>query len=290
MHLRHLTGEKIKAVTEAICGKLGIAPEQLPKVQWGEGNSRKLWEAVAEAMGFKVQQLGPALMSYKQPKSAVHRPEFEARLRVVAPQWFSHDPAGKKAELKAIAMRGEPRPAVGKHPRGRALFEYTGPKSKTYDPVFDQEIRALRPDWFVLQSEKADLKKAELKAIAMRGEPRPNQKKNPLGAVLCRYTNPKSGCYDPVFDQEIRALAPHWFADTEAHNKLELKAMAMRGEPRPAAGKHPLGAVLSNYTNPNSKSYDPVFDQEIRALRPDWFLRADKQRNSRTTNKKAKKP
>ena len=124
----------------------------------------------------------------------------------------------------------------------------------------------------------------------MRGEPRPNQKKNPLGAVLCRYTNPKSGCYDPVFDQEIRALAPHWFADTEAHNKLELKAMAMRGEPRPAAGKHPLGAVLSNYTNPNSKSYDPVFDQEIRALRPDWFLRADKQRNSRTTNKKAKKP
>ena len=188
-----------------------------------------------------------------------------------------------------MAMRGEPRPAPGKHPLGTPLFSYTNPKS-CYDPVFDQEIRALRPDWFVLQSEKADLKKAELKAIAMRGEPRPNQKKNPLGAVLCRYTNPKSGCYDPVFDQEIRALAPHWFADTEAHNKLELKAMAMRGEPRPAAGKHPLGAVLSNYTNPNSKSYDPVFDQEIRALRPDWFLRADKQRNSRTTNKKAKKP
>ena len=65
--------------------------------------------------------------------------------------------------------------------------------------------------------------------------------------------------------------------------------MALRGEPRPNR-KHPLGMVLGNYTNSKSDSYDPVFDQELRSLRPDWFTRSTQQRNSRTTNKKAKKP
>ena len=230
MHLRHLTGEKIKAVTEAICGKLGIAPEQLPKVQWGEGNSRKLWEAVAEATGFKVQQLNNALKNYKNPSSSSHKPEFEARWKVVAPQWWSSaDPEGKKAELLAMALRGEPRPAS---------------KGKN---------------------------------------------RHLLGVMLCEYTRPNSNNYDPVFDQELRSLRPDWFLDTAALNKAELKAMALRGESRPAAGKHPLGVALCGYTSPSANSYDPVFDQEIRSLRPDWFLRADKQRNSLTT-KKAKKP
>jgi hypothetical protein len=168
MHLRHLTEEKIKAVTEAICGKLGIAPEQLPEVQWGEANSRKLWEAVAEAMGFKVQQLRGALYSYKQPKSQTYRPALEARLRVVAPQWFStDDPKGKKAELKAMAMRGEPRPSGGgknKHPLGRPLCHYTNSNSNTYDPVFDQEIRALRPDWFLRGDKQRKIRTTNKKA------------------------------------------------------------------------------------------------------------------------------
>jgi hypothetical protein len=288
MHLRHLTPEKIKAVTKAICGKLGIAPEQLPEVQWGEANSRKLWEAVAEATGFKVGQLRGALDSYKIPSSSAYRPALAGRWKVVAPQWFSTaDPASKKAELKAMALRGEPRPNQKKHPLGQALCNYTNPKSQTYDPVFDQEIRALAPQWFV---DTAALKKAELKVMALRGEPRPAQDRHPLGQMLIHYTNTGSKCYDPVFDQEIRALAPQWFEDTVALNKAELKAMALRGEPRPAQGRHPLGQMLIHYTNTGSKSYDPAFDQEIRALRPDWFLRADKYRKSRTTNKKAKTP
>jgi hypothetical protein len=231
MHLRHLTGEKIKAVTEAICGKLGIAPEQLPEVQWGEGNSRKLWEAVAEATGFKVQQLKSALHNYKNPSSSSYKPEFEARLRAVAPQWWGDkDSTSKKAELKAMALRGDPRPSKN------------------------------------------------------------GKKKHPLGHPLCEYTHPSRACYDQVFDQEIRALRPDWFLDTAALNKAELKAMALREESRPNAKKHPLGHPLCDYTNSKSDSYDPVFDQELRSLRPDWFTRSTQLRNSRTTNKKAKKP
>jgi hypothetical protein len=291
MHLRHLTGEKIKAITEAICGKLDIAPEQLPEVQWGKANSGKLWEAVAEATGFKVGQLRNALQRYKSLGGGSYRPEFETRLRAVAPQWFSRDSDSKKAELLAMALRGEPRPSSvkGKHPLGVVLCSYTNLGSKTHDPVFDQKIRVLAPQWFV---DTAALKKVELLAMALRGEPKPvsgGKNKHPLGRMLIEYTNSRSASYDHVFDQEIRALAPHWFVDTAALNRAELKAMALRGEPRPVVHKHPLGAALYNYTRPKSGCYDPVFDQEIRALRPDWFLRADKFRNSLTT-KKAKTP
>jgi hypothetical protein len=43
--------------------------------------------------------------------------------------------------------------------------------------------------------------------------------------------------------------------------------------------------VLCFYTTPGSKSYDPVFTAEIRALRPDWFLRSDKHRKTRAKKK-----
>jgi len=33
-----------------------------------------------------------------------------------------------------------------------------------------------------------------------------------------------------------------------------------------------LGAALKNYTQQSSATYDPVFDKQIRKLRPDWFV------------------
>ena len=128
------------------------------------------------------------------------------------------------------------------------------------------------------------LNKQELLARAARGEDRPNKKKGPLGIALCNYTRLKSGCYDPVFDQQIRQAAPHWFLDTAAVKKAELLARAARGEDRPAVhgkNKHPLGQVLGIYTNPKDNMYDPVFDQQIRQVAPGWFIRADKLRAAR---------
>jgi hypothetical protein len=234
--------------------------------------------------------LGRALSSYTRPSSQSYDPVFDQEIRALAPQWFLGSAARNKAELLAMALRGEPRPGAGKnkHPLGQVLSQYTNPKSQTYDPVFDKEIRALRPDWFL---DTVAQNKAELKAMALRGEPKPastGKNRHPLGVVLCMYTNPKSKMYDPVFDREIRALRPDWFLDTVAQNKAELKAMALRGEPRPVSSgkrKHPLGQALSRYTNPNSKSYDPVFDKEIRALRPDWFLIGDKSRKAHAKKK-----
>lgn len=35
--------------------------------------------------------------------------------------------------------------------------------------------------------------------------------------------------------------------------------------------EHELAEALDNYTNPAHPDFDPVFNAEIRRLRPDWF-------------------
>ena len=234
MRRNNLTEDMKSRMLELMCSRLGVTVSDLQggKVDWNRDKSTAVWTVAHEVVGFSETQLRNALHNYKSHTSRTYRPEFEAGLKVIAPQWFSHDSDGKKAELKAMALRGEPRPVAhgkNKHPLGQALKNYTIRSSRSYDPVFDQEIRALRPDWFVFRS------------------------------------------------------------DIAAQNKLELLAMALRGEPRPASdgkNRHPLGVVLRNYTNSSSNTYDPVFDQEIRALRPDWFTWTDKLKNSRAAKKK----
>ena len=95
---------------------------------------------------------------------------------------------------------------------GKALINYTG-KSKTYDPVFDKEIRGLRPDWF----ENTTIKKKEkLLKLAKSGGKRPSTyandpKERQLGQALSSYTCKTKTTYDPVFDKKIRGLRPDWF-------------------------------------------------------------------------------
>jgi hypothetical protein len=265
-----------------------------------DGAAKKKAELLAMAArgeGRPVQgkhPLGQVLCSYTNPKNTMYDPVFDQQIRAAAPGWFRDTAAVKKQELLAMAARGEGRPASdgkNKHRLGRAFLHYTKPKSKCYDPVFDQQIRAAAPSWFL---DKVANKKAELLAMAARGEGRPvsqGKNKHPLGGMLIAYTNPKSECYDPVFDQAIRQAAPSWFLDTAAVKKQELLAMAARGEGRPAANgknKHPLGRVLCFYTHPKSSTYDPVFDQQIRQAAPSWFERSNKLRTTRASTKKGK--
>ena len=221
MPRNQLTEEMKSRMLELMCSRLGVTVEDLQggKVDWNRDRSTAVWTVAHEVVGFSEGQLSTALRSYKCSSSACYKPALDARLNVAAPQWSSTaDPEGRKAELKAMALRGESRPNR-KHPLGRVLSNYTDPSSGSYDPVFTAEIKALRPDWFVSKSEKADLKKAELKAMAVRGEPRPVQGKHPLGRLLSNYTSPSSVTYDQVFDQEIRALRPDWFLKADKHRK-----------------------------------------------------------------------
>lgn len=120
------------------------------------------------------------------------------------------DNEARKAELLAMAARGEPcpRPDGGTSRLGAVLATLTSPKSPSYDPKFDQEIRAAAPNWTM---KTAATKKAEIVEIARRDEPRPRSD-SMIGLSLAVYTNPNGTAYDPVFTQQVWELRPNWFS------------------------------------------------------------------------------
>ena len=115
----------------------------------------------------------------------------------------------------------------------------------------------------------ADINKKLLLEMAKNGKDKPSCKTK-LGWALYNYTYKSSGSYDPVFDKQIRKLRPDWFVSTSKQNKKLLLEIAKNGKDKPSR-KTKLGGVLYNYTYKSSDSYDPVFDKQIRKLRPDWF-------------------
>lgn len=118
--------------------------------------------------------------------------------------------ARKKGLLKEMATKELPRPSQ-KTKIGRSLSEYTSPSNRSYDRDFHREMKRLRPDWFITQTEIASQKKKELIRMAENGENRPSHDKTKLGQALSNYTRKSSPVYDPEFDREIRTLRPDWF-------------------------------------------------------------------------------
>jgi hypothetical protein len=229
-------------------------------------------------------KMGQRFFVYTYKRSRVYDPVFESQVKEIRPDWFVTlwDLAKqKKDRLLEMARKGEMRPIQKKHELGSSLTSYTNRDGGCYDPDFDKQIRSLRPDWFVGQSEKADCVKMELISMANGGCSRPSPKKSSLGRALCCFTNCKNKCYDIGFDKKIRMSRPDWFVtkkEKQNQKKQQLLAMALNGDAKPVCDKHPLGQVFGCYTNPNGCHYDPEFDKEIRRLRPDWF---DRSRNGK---------
>lgn len=170
-----------------------------------------------------------------------------------------------------MARRGDERPISGgknKHFLGQALLCYTNSKNGSYDPEFDKKIRKFAPHWFI---DTAVENKKQLLEMAQRGEPKPAQRTHPLGTAFSSYTY-KGPCYDPVFYQDLLKIRPDWFENKCDKKKNELLEMAKRKESRPIAGKHPLGCMLTKYTNDGNSAYDKEFDLKIRQLAPHWFI------------------
>ncbi|NBT57267.1 hypothetical protein EBT16_00625 [bacterium] len=115
-----------------------------------------------------------------------------------------------KSKLREIAERGDPRPSQ-KTKIGRSLSDYTSPANRSYDPLFHRDMKKIRPEWFMSQTQVASGKKKELLKMARRGDPRPSYDKTKIGQALSNYTRKKSPAYDPVFDKQIRKLRPDWF-------------------------------------------------------------------------------
>ena len=117
-------------------------------------------------------------------------------------------------------------------------------------------------------------KKQTLLEMAHKGEPRPHSRNHPLGKVFSHYISKTSKAYDPDFVQEIRRVRPDWFTQkTSNQNKEIILQLARNGAAKPSRRKHPLGEALNAYTRTSSGSFDMEFDEKIRELRPDWFVK-----------------
>lgn len=149
---------------------------------------------------------------------------------------------------------------------GTALSRYTREKSGTYDAEFDAEIRKIRAEWFI---NTADENKKKLLEMAKNGEDRPVASKHPLGKVLVEYTRGGGFCTDPVFTKEIEKIRPDWFISQAEKNKIILINLAEKGDPKPLGS---WGKNLTRYTAKTDINYDSAFTEEIKKIRPDWFL------------------
>lgn len=175
----------------------------------------------------------------------------------------------KKDKLLQMAKDGLERPKQKRHELGKVLGQYTDPKTTSYDEEFSNEIRSLRPDWFVkLKMSKS--KKQQLIDLAYSKSPKPYFKSE-LGRALQSYCSLSSNCYDEEFKSKIHTLVPEWFNKFSNNDfREEILKIAISGGPKPN-WKTQIGTAVIRYTNPSQNGYDPDFDKKIKELRPDWF-------------------
>lgn len=138
------------------------------------------------------------------------------RVKLLTP--FHKDSQGCKAELLAIASSGSTRPS--KNALSRRLTSYTT-KNACFDPVFNEKIRRLAPNWFVCT---ADIYKEKLRASAETGQPKKSL--GDLRDAFYRYTNPKQQCFDAKLTKYLKVRAPHWFQSKDG--KAALLRLAQR--------------------------------------------------------------
>jgi hypothetical protein len=211
--------------------------------------------------------LGMTLTSYT---SMSFHSEFIKDIKKLRPDWFLVETIiQRKKELLDMARKGDPKPNW-KTVLGQAFGKYTTETSVLYDLVFTKNMRKIKPDWLLPRHMQiANQKKQTLLEMAKRGDPRPIQKKHPLGGCLSNYTR-----NDPVFNKKIRKNRPDWFIDRSENadqKKQTLLKMARDGKPKPHH-KTPLGAAFVRFTCDSSSSQDQIFIKKIKKLRPDWFL------------------
>jgi len=228
------------------------------------------------------RRLARVLSNYTCESSSTFDPVFDKKIRKLRPDWFKSTSVKKKERLLELAaIPGSKKP--NRHAKdekerkfGSALRRYTRVGGSSFDPVFDKKIRELRPGW--LGNTATNRKKELLELAAIPGSRKPtrytkDEKETKLAIALSSYTHESNGTLDSVFTAKIQELRPDWFRNTATNKKelLELAAIPGSKRPRQRAGK--LGSALSNYTCKSSDTFDPIFADKIRELRPDWFRR-----------------
>lgn len=152
------------------------------------------------------------------------------------------------------------------------FLSYTSPKSKFYDPSFEQKLKSIAPYLFITASDKLAIKKQQLIEWAKSGKDKPTRKtNNELYLVYRNYTNKNSKYYDIGLYDTLIELRPDWSKDYHSKtNKSLILDLVRRGEPRPKSNT-PLGIFLKNKLNKASPCHDLDLLSQIKNTTPNWL-------------------
>ena len=214
--------------------------------------------------------LNNCLGNYTRKTQSCYDDIFNKEIRRVAPHWFVSRQEIAKITKKLLMVAASYKSAkpICNSRLGSALKHFTSKHSTAFDPEFSKSIRELCPDWFLWKADSTG-KKAALLEIARTGKERP--KEGPLYNALQCYITKNNTCYDAIFDEEIRKVAPRWFmANVIQDKKDKLIQLALEHAKKPSWGS-PLGGTLKRLTCEKYKMYDVNFCNKIKFLSPRWF-------------------
>ena len=219
--------------------------------------------------------LGMALKNYTNSSADTFDENFDKKIKLLRPDWFRFLLVKvKKEQLLKMANNGESRPTSKNKGLGLALLSYTSKNHDCYDADFDKEIRRLRSDWFVFQSERVFAQKKQLLEMAKNGKSKP-KKGNEFYSIFQSYIQKKHPNYDQEFCNELNKINPTWLR-TRTQITIETKKMLLKiaknNEVKPFSTTK-IGLALWRYTNKQNESYDAEFDKQIKKLKPDWFTK-----------------
>lgn len=240
----------------------------------------KLAQANAKRPSKAKSQHGKWIWRLTSPKSNNYDPAFAQELQTLVPHWFVFPKREEKIKgkmekverLLKMAKDNEPRPKRGTKEE-RVLRSYCDPKDSAYDPVFLHQLKNLNPSWIPTSHEKLrDHAKKQLLDLAASGAKKPTYRKSSLGKRFSDFTSKYSRFYDAEFTQTIKNVRPDWFVDPIEQTKQLIVQMAQDGEPKPIVKRKTIGWKFHRWTNPRSKWFDRKFHDQLKAIRPDWFL------------------
>jgi hypothetical protein len=114
-----------------------------------QGKARPNWKSKNPI----EKNLARAISHYCGPKSEMYDREFTNKIKSLRPDWFVDTAQENKLVLIAMAKKGTKKPSKGSENEtekrlAKALANYTGLSSSSYDAEFAAELRKLRADWF----------------------------------------------------------------------------------------------------------------------------------------------
>lgn len=225
-------------------------------------------------------QYGKWIWRLTSPKSNNYDPDFAQELQTLVPHWFvfpkrEEKIKGKKEKVERLLKMAKdnlPKPKRGSKDE-RVLRSYCDPKDSAYDPAFLHQLKNLNPKWIPKSyQEQRDKIKKQLLDLAAQGAKKPTYQQSSLAKKLSDFTSKYSQFYDAEFTQTIKKLNPDWFIDPIKQTKQLILQMAQEGHPKPIAKKITIGWKFQRWTNPNSKWFDRKLYEQLKSIRPDWFL------------------